>query len=360
MVLTTQPRNPYLDLDAWVGQRSATFRFDLVDAVTGYRTEVHPLADPEPTLVHNVEQTIVRQLTNLFFGEEDTLTFNSVSSRLELFMIVRGTTYPLGRYVPISHVRIRYTSGLLSTATFFDEGIIVDQELEASFSTSTHTSTAREISSAITRLLSPLPIKFYVEPSPYFGTMSWPAGTRRGTVTVQLAVDGDYFNPWFNHQSVQRYVRAFDPATQIPTFDFDAGNKVMRERITETDDLIDAPNRFVVISNGASSVTSSVPTFGVYDVPSSAPHSITNRGFVITKTENRQLDSLKQAEAVARNIGLRNTIFERTELYTAPDPRHDGYDVIHWRGVNWLETGWSLPLREGSQMQHIMRRYYRD
>jgi hypothetical protein len=126
-----------------------------------------------------------------------------------------------------------------------------------------------------------------------------------------------------------------------------------------TNDLLDAPNRFIVISNGAVSASAAaIPIVGRYDIPSSAPHSIANRGFVIPSVEERQLDTQAQADAAARNLGQRQTIFERTTLSTAPDPRHDGYDVIRWQGENWLELGWSLPMAEGAAMTHTMRKSY--
>ena len=118
-------------------------------------------------------------------------------------------------------------------------------------------------------------------------------------------------------------------------------------------------SRFIVISNGAVSadaVTESI--VGRYDVPASAPHSIQNRGFVIPAVTERQIDAASQAQAVAANIGIRQTIFERTELITPPDPRHDSYDVIRWRDSNWLELAWSLPLIEGGGMTHVMRKAY--
>ena len=199
------------------------------------------------------------------------------------------------------------------------------------------------------------------ETSVFADTVSWPAGTRRGYVVEQLALDGDWFPPWFDHNNVMRWIRTFDPATAVPTFDFDTGNKVFRAKVTTSDNLIDAPNRFVVISNGISSIgANSSPVVGVYDIPSSAPHSAANRGFVFAKTESRQLFNLDQAKAVAKNLGQQQTLFETLNINTAPDPRHDSYDVIRWQGVNWLEIEWSLPLIEGAEMTHVARRAYGD
>jgi hypothetical protein len=51
-------------------------------------------------------------------------------------------------------------------------------------------------------------------------------------------------------------------------------------------------------------------------------------------------------------------VFERVELSTPPDPRHDSHNVIRWQGENWLELAWSMPLVEGGEMRHVLRKAY--
>jgi hypothetical protein len=357
--LTTEEPNPKLDLADYVGQRSATFVFELVNIVTGYRTTVNPLKNSIPTLTHNVGSTIKRQISGLFLGVLDTSRFDVISSRLEVFMYLEGVRWPLGRYIPNGQVAFESTGGEQSTVSFYDEGFIVDQQLSEGFGSLSTTVTGESLQVALDRLLSPLPITFTIEPSPFAGIVAWSTGARRGYVVEQMALDGDWFSPWFDNTNVMRFIRTFDPATAIPTFDYDAGNQVLRDRVLRSNDLVTAPNQFVVVSNGVSaSGSNSHEVVGLYDVPDSAPHSALNRGFLVTETVTRQLTSSMQAQAVAQNLGLRQTIFETTELHTAPDPRHDAYDVIRWQGSNWLELTWSLPLIEGSQMQHMMRKAY--
>src|SRR4030095_15156076 len=118
-----------------------------------------------------------------------------------------------------------------------------------------------------------------------------------------------------------RFIRAFDPADEIADFDWDARQVVVRGNILETDDLLTAPNRFIVISNASDD--SSAAVFGSFDVPDSAPHYLPNRGFVIAQVEDLQITDKAQAAAVARNLAIRQTVFERVSVTTAPDPRHD-------------------------------------
>jgi hypothetical protein len=170
-------------------------------------------------------------------------------------------------------------------------------------------------------------------------------------------VSGDYFSPWFGNDQKLHFIRTFDPIDRVPDFDYDTGFKVMQDQILETDDLLTAPNRFIVIGNSGPSSRSAI--VGIADVPINAPHSVPNRGFAVTQTQNLQLRSQDQAVAVARGLANRQTVFERVNLTTAPDPRHDSYDVIRWQGELWLELAWSMALTEGGMMNHMLRKGYR-
>lgn len=297
-------------------------------------------------------------------GVEDTALINTITSRIEPFMVFSDAEYQLGRYMFNSQVYVDYANGTMSSGLMYDEMFVVDQQIDHAFGGSPESLTAStqlgiNVMEGLQKLLAGLPITYTIEPSAFRSVGSWPSGTYRGFIIDQYALDGDYLAPWFDNAGVMRFIRVFDPATAEVTFDFDDGFKVLRESPpSRTNDLIEAPNRIIIIGNGNATDGADVAIVGSYDIPASAPHSIANRGFVVPKVENRQISSVSQATAIARNIGLRQTIYERAEVDTAPDPRHDGYDVIRWRGVNWLETGWALQCREGSAMSHTLRRAY--
>lgn len=366
MTLTTAEAVAQLDLPDYLGQRSATFRFQLVNAVTGLiLSDLTPLRDVAPTLSHDTTRTIKRQVQGFTLGIEDTARVNTIQSRVLISMVIGGREWPLGRYMFADNTRALTTRGRISGSVLYDEMFIVDQQMEHSYAPSVITDSSGNVTSftnsavSVEALLSGLSVSVLIEPTPYYTIAAWPAGTARGSALEQLAIDGDWFSPWFDNTGVMRFIRAFDPVASVPTMDLDVGNRVLRNSILEADDLITAPNRFIVISNGAiSESNAAVPLVGSYDVPSSAPHSITNRGFVIPSVNDRQLDTQAQCQAAAVNLGLRQTVFERVELMTPPDPRHDSYDVLRWQGENWLELAWTLPLVEGGAMSHILRKAY--
>lgn len=352
--LTSLPHDSILDLDPWVGQRKCTFRFQLTDGVTGEQLgDITPLRNA--SLTHDTGRTIKRQLT-LSLGADDTASINAVRDRVSVFMVLSdGIEYPLGKYMFTDFGRQVFTSGKLGTVALNDEMFLVDQQILNGISGTLATT----VGAMISAVLAGLPIEFVSEQSPFQTTQAWGVGTGRGSILEALALSGDYFSPWFDNAGIMQFIRSFDPIARVPELDYDAGNQVTRANIVENDDLLTAPNRFVVISNtGGATGSPSSPAVGVADVPASAPHSAFNRGFVIQDTQDLQLNSPAQAEAVARNLVNRQTVFETVTLVTPPDPRHDSYNVIRWQNELWLELAWSMSLTEGGAMNHRLRKAY--
>lgn len=362
---TTLPYDPLLDLSAYVGQRSCSFRFLLFDFITRKNIrELKPYKDSVPTLSHDTNRTIVRQITNLFFDVDDTAALSTLSSRLRVQMVFPGREpIDLGIFMFVDQSRLQTTAGTESTVTMTDSMFLVDQELEETYSAGVFDPDGTIVSQtncevAARTLIQDLPVAMSAEATPFFTIGVWTAGTNRGTALGDISIDGDYFNPWFDRTNTLRFIRVFDPSTQVPQFNFDVGYRILRDSIIRNDNLLEAPNRFIVISSGDVSGGLQLPVIGRYDVPSSAPHSITNRGFVIPRTIDWQVDYTFQANAIAANFGQRETLFETVEFETPPDPRHDSYDVFVFDGIKWLEIAWSMELIEGGTMSHTGRRTY--
>lgn len=353
-----------LDLKPYVGQRSATFRFELLDGVTGEpKGDVHPIEGTSPTLTHDTTRTIKRELRGITFAPDDAELVNPLRDRLDVFMVVGGQDFPLGRYVFSDDTSAVYTSGNIMNTMLLDEMYIVDQQIENSITTTNSHHADQVYVSAMTlmqEILEKLDIDFDMAVSPFATTGSWPIGTNRGNVIEDVALDGDWFSPWFANDKKMHFIRTFDPINAEVDFDWDTNKVVVANSIAKTSDLLSAPNRFIVISNSTSDETQvATAIVGIYNVPDSAPWSVVNRGFVIPNVSTRAINNPVQATTVAAALGQRQTIFERYELDTAPDPRHDSYNVIKWQGDKWLELGWTLPLIEGAPMHHVLRKAYR-
>lgn len=348
--LTTVPVDATFSLFDGIGQREATFRFGLVDGVTGeVKEDLTPMRNA--SLSHDTTRTIKRQLT-LNLGAYDTARIQPLTDRVLVYMVTAdGTEWPLGKYMFTDSSLAVFTSGGLTNAVLNDEMFQVDQQISKGVN-----GVKKSINATIAVVMSEFPsIALNQEASFFEGAQAWTVGAGRGQILQDLALSGDLFSPWFDNSGTLRFIRSFDPALRPCDFDFDAGNAVVRAGIVESSDILTAPNRFIVISNTNNTNTEIT---GIADVPVNAPNSFANRGFYIVQTEDLQLEDSSQAQAVANNLALRSVVFERVTLHTAPDPRHDSYNVIQWQGEKWLELGWSMSLLEGAAMTHNLRKAY--
>lgn len=378
------PRNdtdPF-DLAVGTGQLSYTFVFKLVDADSGmFIRYLTPLVDTVPQLMHDTSQTIKRRVS-INFGVSDTAAIDTIHHRVLISLqLSDGTLYPLGRYMFSDNTRIKSTGGDQSSMSLMDEEFILDQPSQVSFPPYALTTRYSIASAAVGNfpasisqltglvLLANGISQAQVEDTPFLTTGSWSIGTSWMQVLTDLSTFGDYFAPWMDNRNVFRMIRTFDPVDRAPDFDWDLFPHVYADSVTESDDLLTAPNRFIVIGNAANDSnlnvsgggTSNVAAgaiVGTYDVPASAPHSIQNRGFAVPLVAQLQLDTTAQAAAVARSIGIQSTLYQHTTLDTFPDPRHDSYNVVRWQGHKWLELAWSMDLIAGGRMTHTLRRVY--
>jgi hypothetical protein len=355
--LVNDTRAPSLDLSAAVGQMQYTFRFALTDGVSGQvLDDITPIRNA--VLSHNTGQITKRSL-KLPLGAADTAAVNTLTDRVNVFMVIPGVPcpdtdsgdWPLGRYQFVDDPRRVSTSGRLANDSLTDEMFLIDQPIQGGLN-----GARLSVSDAILKVLEGLPVVFGIEPSPFLCAESWGVGTNRGQILEALSVSGAYFSPWFDNTGTLRFIRSFNPADVVPDLDLDTGYRVLRADILETSELLTAPNTFIVISNNSN--TPDVPCFAVATVPVNAPNSVPARGFAITRVLDLQLSTTSQAQAVADGLIQRSAIFEQVELSTPADPRHDSYNVIRWRGVNWLELAWTMPLTPGAPMTHRMRRSY--
>lgn len=356
--MVTDTRAPVLDLSAAVGQLNYTFRFALSDSLSGrHLGDLTPIRSPA-TLDHDTSMTVKRRLT-LELGTADTAAIDARTDRIDLFMIIPGIAnpdrsdgqWPLGRYAWSDNPRRVTTAGRLASPTLNDEMFVLDQEIETGIN-----GRGIGVQTTILQVVAGQDVTLDMQPTIFTSAEAWGIGSQRARILEALAVSGDYFSPWFNNLGALRFLRTFDPAKQVPDINFDDGYRVLRADIGENDELLTAPNRFIVISNGAGDPSS--PVVGVADVPINAPNSIPNLGFARPKTFQLQIDDGAQAAAVAQGLMQRSTILETVTLSTPADPRHDGYNVVRWQGANWLELSWSMTLAPGAPMTHMMRKSY--
>lgn len=357
------------DFSGGFGQRSETFRYDRREG-----SSLRPLGTLHPILGASLSQSgsgSLQRTLSFDLGEAESAEVNFVSDRVDLFMEVGGESWPMGRYLFTSSTQQDYfDSGSgrirsLTACTMADQMSIVDVELQTAF-----VAVLEPARSSIERLLDDLPIEIQVEDSGALISNSWMAGTSRRTVLEAIAELGGYLPPWFDNSGVLQVKQQFDPMFGVAEFDFDQNQSVFRDSVTRVDSSVYAPNRIVVISNGgnvyggSSSEKNPVdpidpgPLTAFCDVPSTAPHSALNLGFIRPQIVEIQATSQAQCQAVADLLCLTQTATEQIELSTAIDPRHDGWNTVRFQGKRWLQTSWSANLVAGGAQRHSMQRSY--
>ncbi len=350
--LVTEPQPPQLVLDDYIGIRTSTFRFRLFQGVTGEDLgEITPYVS-SPTLSHNTGRTVKRTLS-LDLGVADSSAINPITDRIDVSMVIEGLgEFPLGRYMFTDDLQQVSTGGNQATVQLVDEMFMLDQPMDTAYSADHVIGDA-----AVLELISGYNLIPRIEPTSALAIAQASIGSNRTQVINSIAQQCGYFSPWMDNNHFFRMIDTFDPETVVPQFDYDTRHAVYVDSISRSTDIITAPNRFIVVDNGSSSQDEAI--VGTYDVPPSAPYSVTQRGFVIPKVISMQVPSAFQADKLAAAFGVQNSITETINFTTPPDPRHDSYDVCLLEGQLWLERSWSMQLVEGGTMAHACTRFYR-
>jgi hypothetical protein len=352
-----------------------SYRFDLLDADLNLIGELHPADTPEAQITNNTNQTIKRGMTNVRLDPAEADAVRPLSDRVRPMMLTADGEFPLGVFIFTETPRERWTYGRPMTSSFVDQLINLDQDSERAWWWRTGTS----IRYAISRLLDFAGVPaFVVDDSD--GVLGKAVGIDVGRKLLdfinELCALGGYYSLFFDNAGVARVreIPALEAGTirsvrdQLPSapastvtlrYGIPEGHgsdiqPILQGSIAESDDLLEAPNRYLVIDNGATEN----PIWGWWDVPDAAPHSFANRGVRITRSYNIQgLRDKTQAANVARIKGMQDrTTFQWATFAAAPNPLHDTFDAVEYFAERWHEQQWSLTLAAEAKHTHEIRR----
>lgn len=355
--------NTLLDLES--PNRGASWRFDLYDGFDLLGTLTLVDRDSPPNLTVDISRSIKRTLTGLSLAPNEIDEINVVRWSLKLIMeLSDGTEWSQGvfRWADVSRPIFSSKNGVTFTGgecSLVDQLMIIDQQLDRSVSYAPGT----VITTAISELLAELPITYTIQSStatitPTAEAIAWSIGTSRLKVINELALMIGYHELFFDNNGTARLGPMPDPLA-VPdeqVLSYPTGSRIFLGTLTRSTNLLDLPNRFIVVNNGATSV----PVYGSYDIPHDAPHSFENRGFFVTHVEQLQgVASQADAQFAAESLGREWRFpFETVEFSGPPDPRHDHYNIIELDGERFFELSWAMSLRDGSDMRHVARRTY--
>lgn len=346
-----------LDLAPGIGQRYSDVRFDVLDKALAKVGEVHPDRDGV-TVQQNTNRRINRDLTGLHLSASEQGDLDPFGHRLApVWVLSNGAEFPLGVYIVGAMERERHEWGLDAEVPAVDQTLILDQPTEATLGYAAGTPIRDALVQQFTAAAVP---RFDVDPSietTLANPISWAAGqTQRLAIINELAALGGAYSAYFDNTGTGRVRRVPDLASTVPTLVYGSGGRILAGSMIETDDLLEAPNRWVVVDTS----NPDAPVVGYYDLPDDAPHSFANRGFVIATTITEQgLGSVADANARAAAAAAQDHgTFEWVQFSSTPDPRHDTHDAVLYLGQVYREQGWQLPLTEGAEMRHDLRRVY--
>lgn len=346
-----------LDLDG-VSRRAESVQWDVLDADLVVIGSVTPIYEQPATVTNNVNRTIKRSCEPVRLAGADAAAINPLSDRLRpSWVLATGDRYPLGVFLWADNSRLIGSGGDETSGSLNDQTMILDQAVERTVGYDAGTS----VTSALDALAAEagLPV-VYVEPSNYRlgAPVVWPVGTTRLAIMAELCGMIGYYSPYFDNWGtfVCRSVPDLTVTNAEHVYEAGLTSRIYDGSIVESDDTLEAPNRYIVRGSGANDI----PVSAFYDIPADAPHSIQNRGRIIADVyEPQGVETSEQAlaAAIARYVQESHT-YRWIEFDSPPDPRHDTFGIVQFLGDLYREQEWRLTLAPGASMAHSLRRIY--
>jgi hypothetical protein len=342
-----------LDLDG-VSVRAEKVRFDICDTSLQKIGELHPEAAAQ--IDNSATQQIKRRLSSLRIASDEYADVNPLADRIRPYWVLEnGDELPLGVFLFADASTHRYSYGLTLEATCVDQGLILSQQLAGSLGFASGASASDAISQTFEAagiFNAEVDVSQYTFGSP----TAYPTSDTYAKVLDDLCLKAGYHSPYFDNDGNAVVRTATDLSTATATLNYLDGGRIVAGSIVEANDLLGAPNRFLVVDTAA---TTGVVSYAL-TIPADAPHSYQTRGWYLTHTiEAPGVGNVEQAQQVAEAFYRQNPQAYETAIWSSPgDPRHDTFDVVNYRGVNYLEVAWSLRLAPGGPMTHKATRVY--
>lgn len=364
-----------LELEDLPGQATGV-RWELVSPALAVIGEVEVSAEALVAVENNSNRAVKRQLSGMELPPATMAQINPFRDRLRPVWLVRNPAdgavleFPLGVFafssLGLRRARYSFAEGDEGDANMGDLLMAFDQPLSRSVS---YPAGKSIVDAIVEQAVEAGVIVYEIEPTAKTlgAPVAWVAGRdTRLKVINELAQLAGFYSPWFDNRGVFVARTVPELGAAPATFNYDRNPRIIDGSIVETSDLLNAPNRYLVVDTSASDS----PISGYYDVPSTAPHSIANRGFAVVKVvEVQGLTSVQAAVDAARAAAAQDTAaYAWADVQTIPEPRMDTFDVVQWGeqvpgptvGELWRVQTWRLTLGPGGPMSQSWRRVYRD
>jgi hypothetical protein len=359
------------------GQRAESFRFDLLDQHNSSLGKLDVIEDEAPQVANNINSTVKRTLTGLLLPPSVTKDINTLSDRVQMWMVLEdGTEYSQGVFLfaDASRAEAFYAStdfvlgegetpgadsalGQFTTGTLSDQLMTLDQ---GSRGINFYAAGASIYDALVQQMEAGNVEQYAIEATDAViaQPIVWKPNTKRLAVINDLCRMAGFYSLFFDNNGVGQ-LRSVPPLEAVDaTVEYTPGTNVIAGSVVETDDLLKAPNSYVVVN---SSFTQS-PIWGEWLVPASAPHSYANRLFyVVAEYDQPGAESNASARKMAKAIGQADyATYRWVNLDSAINPIHDTFTIAAWKGDKYREQQWSYTARAGENMHHEFRRVWSD
>lgn len=350
-----------IDLPRGTGQIASQIRWLVLTPTLDVIGEVNPARGISMT--NDTTANIMRALRGVTLRQNDIRDFNPNTDRLMPVWEYEGGSHapgfsgwPCGVFMFGSRIRDRGSLHTMHNATLMDQGYQLDQELSMSFGVPAH----GEIYPRFLELVHHLGIlKYDFEPSVQTvrDPINWPIGTPGVRVLRHMCRLMGFYAPWFSNAGLlttrtpTTLVENSD--TRIYDLDTDHG-RVIRGSIRENDNLLDAKNVYVVVSNGPAATEIVARAY----VDPRLPYSVDNIRYERPKIIRLQgLTDAAHAQRIANAYASADSEqYEVVEFDSPPDPRHDTFDTVRYDGVLTREMRWTLDMKPGGNHHHFCTR----
>lgn len=335
------PANRLLDLANGVGMIKRSVKYLVLDQELNEKFPVESLTDC--TIQASTAGQIKRQLSGFTLGEKDLRRLNLFTDRIKVSVILEdGTEWPQGVYVfTDSAVKVGTYVSTLAT-TLMDQDYVLSQGSRYPYGVNP----GGGIVDAINFILDDANVwnrDIPADASVRVGDpLNWPPGTARSAMLKVLCDLAGWLPPYFNNDGVCIIRPPTNPQNGAPDHFYEP-SRVFHDTLIENENLVQAPNVYVVIGTGPSKGDISASA----EVAAELPFSVQNRGFTIVSIHRTQgLISTRQAQEMAEALAQAGSSGFKNVYFTGPpDPRHDLFQTVEFDGEVYNEVEWSLPLK---------------
>lgn len=360
------------------------FKYEYLDNWNRVLFDVQPTKESSPIITCDGTRHMTRTLDDLSFDSFWTPTFaEGYQPKLLVSLLLPEASdqqqWPLGVFMPTETPTVVRTQdvpnisgfpdqafphlGRSATISMVDQSLILDTAYEYAYSGwgDDVTDLIHDLLDGVSVRLRPDNIQLEASTVKPDDPITYPAGENRLSMIRDLAAiipQYAYFNNagTFVTRASPENLEALTPDL-IYTKTAETKLRVLGDTFEESNDLWQAPNRYVIIGSGATDQE----FHGVYDIPGTAPHSYQIRGWIDAKViEEQGIANEYTANVRAIHAYLQDDKAMRYVEFDGPvDARHDTYDIVEFMGDNYFEQSWSMRLDpEDPAMHHRLARLF--